>query len=230
MNVIKEVEKVKYLGEDGLKLFYYNDSNAKEYNAHMDVLNAIAEDYAQVSIFIINKEISSSENGKSGSSGTDGYTFELYENSQLLKSFVNCAVGTVTAFLRKHIASEGTNRKVGENSEDDEEEDEEDTVKKIENLLKSEKIILFMKGSKTFPQCRFSNAVVYILNSLKIKYSTYNILEDDDVRSQLKIYSNWPTYPQLYINGELIGGHDIIKSMYDSNELKGLIPQDCFEE
>ncbi|SBT01229.1 glutaredoxin-like protein, putative [Plasmodium malariae] len=226
MNFIKKEEQGKFVDEEGTKLFYINSNKAKEYESHMDVLHAIVEDYDRLKVYVINKEDCSGN-----VSGSDNkFQFELYEHKELLKSFVNCNIGTVTSFLRKYIGSRNANGQIKNNNDAEEESIEANTVKKIEYLLKSNKIILFMKGSKSFPQCKFSNAVVFILNSLKIKYNTYDILQDEHIRNQLKIYSNWPTYPQLYINSELIGGHDIIKSMYDSNELKGIIPQDCLEE
>ncbi|CAD2095379.1 glutaredoxin-like protein [Plasmodium vinckei] len=216
MNFITEAERENLEKSEGLKLFYTNSSQSKEYESHITVLKEIAEDYEEIKIYVIKID-----------SNNSSYGFEFYEDTKLLKGFTNCHIGAITSFLRKYMSSCSYGN--GEMENDDENE-EEKINKKIENLLKSNKIILFMKGSKTFPQCKFSNAVVFMLNSLKIKYNTYDILQDEDIRSQLKIYSNWPTYPQLYINTELIGGHDIIKSMYDTNELKEIIPSDCFEE
>lgn len=80
-----------------------------------------------------------------------------------------------------------------------------------------------MKGDKFIPKCGFSKQAIDILNELKVPYITFDILEDEDLRQTLKIYSNWPTYPQLYINGELVGGTDIIKEMYLTGELQDLI-------
>ena len=90
----------------------------------------------------------------------------------------------------------------------------------IEELLKSSKIVLFMKGNAQFPQCGFSANSVAILKSLGVPFKTFNILNDQDIRQGLKEYSNWPTYPQLYINGKLIGGNDIVTEMYQSGELQ----------
>lgn len=80
-----------------------------------------------------------------------------------------------------------------------------------------------MKGDKYLPKCGFSKQVVHILNSLELDYTTYDILEDPELRQALKLFSNWPTYPQLYINGEFIGGCDIVTEMYQEGELQGLI-------
>lgn len=94
---------------------------------------------------------------------------------------------------------------------------------KLEQLLTDNKIIIFMKGTKANPFCKFSRRVVDIMNSLQVEYETFNILDDEIMRIYLKAYSNWPTYPQLYFNGELIGGHDIIVELYDSGELTNLL-------
>lgn len=89
----------------------------------------------------------------------------------------------------------------------------------IEHLLKSSKVVLFMKGNSEMPQCGFSANSVAILKHLGVGFSTFNILNDQEVRQGLKEFSNWPTYPQLYVNGKLIGGNDILTEMYQSGEL-----------
>src|SRR5437763_13029753 len=96
-----------------------------------------------------------------------------------------------------------------------------ETRKKIEQLVASDSVVLFMKGSRSFPQCGFSASVVNILNTLIPKYTTVNVLSDADVRQGLKEYSDWPTIPQLYVKGELIGGSDIVRSMHEKGELAG---------
>lgn len=99
----------------------------------------------------------------------------------------------------------------------------EELQKRLEKLINSETIMLFMKGDKYIPQCGFSAQVVEILNSLEAPYTTYDILEDEEVRAGLKEYSDWPTYPQLYIQGELVGGCDIVIEMYKAGELQDLL-------
>jgi len=91
---------------------------------------------------------------------------------------------------------------------------------RIENLINSNKIAVFMKGSKLMPQCGFSNNVVQILNVMGVPYETYDVLEDPEVRQGIKEYSNWPTIPQVYLNGEFIGGCDIMIELYQNNELQ----------
>ena len=91
---------------------------------------------------------------------------------------------------------------------------------KIDKLVQDNKILLFMKGNKLMPQCGFSNNVVQVLNTLGVPYETVDVLEDDDIRQGIKEYSNWPTIPQLYLNGEFVGGSDIIVDLYNSGELQ----------
>ena len=79
----------------------------------------------------------------------------------------------------------------------------------VDKFVLSNKVVLFMKGNKLFPQCGFSNTVVQILNSLNVPYETVDILANEQMRSAMKIYSSWPTFPQLYIDGEFFGGCDI---------------------
>ncbi|NP_001352207.1 glutaredoxin 3 [Cicer arietinum] len=93
----------------------------------------------------------------------------------------------------------------------------------LDKVVTSNKIVLFMKGTKDFPQCGFSNTVVQILKSLNASFETINILENDLLRQGLKDYSNWPTFPQLYIDGEFFGGCDITVEAYKNGELQELV-------
>ncbi|RWR87228.1 Monothiol glutaredoxin-S14, chloroplastic [Cinnamomum micranthum f. kanehirae] len=93
----------------------------------------------------------------------------------------------------------------------------------LDKVVTSHKVVLFMKGTKDFPQCGFSNTVVQILKSLNVPFETLNILENELLRQGLKEYSNWPTFPQLYIDGEFFGGCDITIEAYKSGELQELL-------
>ncbi|MEN9217267.1 MAG: Grx4 family monothiol glutaredoxin [Gloeomargarita sp. HHBFW_bins_162] len=95
-----------------------------------------------------------------------------------------------------------------------------ETKARIESLIKENKIMVFMKGTKLMPQCGFSNNVVQILNAVGAVYETFDVLSDYEIRQGIKEYSNWPTIPQVYINGEFIGGSDIMIEMYQSGELQ----------
>jgi monothiol glutaredoxin len=96
----------------------------------------------------------------------------------------------------------------------------QDIQGQIQGLLSSSKVVLFMKGNTQMPQCGFSANSVAILKHLGVPFKTFNILNDPEIRQGLKEFSNWPTYPQLYVNGKLLGGNDIITEMYQSGELQ----------
>jgi monothiol glutaredoxin len=95
-----------------------------------------------------------------------------------------------------------------------------ETRKKIQDIVASDSVVLFMKGSRSFPQCGFSASVVNILNTLIPKYTTVNILADADIRTGMKEYSDWPTFPQLFVRGEFVGGADIVRQMHEAGELE----------
>lgn len=94
---------------------------------------------------------------------------------------------------------------------------------KIESLIGDNKVMLFMKGSKMFPMCGFSGAVIDVLKRHGTKFETFNVLSDDAIRSGIKAYAQWPTIPQLYVDGEFVGGCDIIREMDESGELATLL-------
>ena len=98
-----------------------------------------------------------------------------------------------------------------------------DVTQRIEDQLKSHEVLLYMKGTPDFPQCGFSGQVVAAMNAIGKPFAFVNIFEDQEIREGLKTYSNWPTFPQLYVKGELIGGSDIIVEMYNSGELKKIL-------
>ena len=101
----------------------------------------------------------------------------------------------------------------------------EETRKKIDDLIHKNKICLFMKGTPDIPQCGFSMAVSNVLKHLNIDFFGINVLEDQEIRDGIKVYSDWPTIPQLYIKGEFIGGCDIVKEMFESGELKKVLTE-----
>ena len=90
----------------------------------------------------------------------------------------------------------------------------------IDSAVKSNDVMLFMKGTPNFPQCGFSGQVVQILDYLGVEYGAMNVLEDDEIRNGIKTYSNWPTIPQLYVKGEFVGGCDIVREMFQAGELQ----------
>ena len=91
---------------------------------------------------------------------------------------------------------------------------------RIEKEIKSNKVVLFMKGTPVFPQCGFSSMVSQILNHIEVEFKGVDVLAEPSLREGIKTFSDWPTIPQLYVNGEFVGGCDIVKEMYESGELK----------
>ncbi len=96
-------------------------------------------------------------------------------------------------------------------------------IERIKDQLENNPVVLYMKGSPDFPQCGFSGQTVQILGACNAKYMYVNIFEDPELREALKDYSNWPTYPQLYIGGELVGGCDIVIDLHQKGELKKML-------
>jgi monothiol glutaredoxin len=95
----------------------------------------------------------------------------------------------------------------------------------IENEVKSNDVVLFMKGTPQFPMCGFSGQVVQILDHVGVSYKGLNVLDSDELRQGIKEFSNWPTIPQLYVKGEFVGGCDIVREMFQSQELQSLLSE-----
>jgi len=98
-----------------------------------------------------------------------------------------------------------------------------DTQERIKQQIASDKIVLYMKGSPQFPQCGFSAKASQLLNACGAKFASYDVLSDPDIRQGIKQYSNWPTIPQLYVNGEFVGGCDIMTELFQKGELQKLV-------
>jgi monothiol glutaredoxin len=98
-----------------------------------------------------------------------------------------------------------------------------DTNERIRQAIESNKILIYMKGTPSFPMCGFSAATVEVFNELGVPYETVDVLKDPEIREGIKRYSNWPTIPQVYINGRFIGGCDIVREMHANGELEPLV-------
>ena len=98
-----------------------------------------------------------------------------------------------------------------------------DAQNRIDQLVKGNDVVLFMKGTALFPQCGFSSRAVAILDRLGAKYETVDVLQDPEIRAGIKDYSDWPTIPQLYVKGEFVGGSDIMMEMYEAGELQQML-------
>ena len=100
-----------------------------------------------------------------------------------------------------------------------------DARTRIQEMIDTNKVLLFMKGNKMIPQCGFSSRVVAVLKSEGVPFETFNVLSDPEIREGIKAFSNWPTIPQLYVAGEFIGGCDIVTEMFQSGELETLLKE-----
>jgi monothiol glutaredoxin len=98
-----------------------------------------------------------------------------------------------------------------------------DATARIDEIVKSNDVVLFMKGTALFPQCGFSSRAVAILDHLGVGFETVDVLQDSEIRQAIKAYSDWPTIPQLYVKGEFVGGSDIMMEMYEAGELEQLL-------
>jgi monothiol glutaredoxin len=100
-----------------------------------------------------------------------------------------------------------------------------DATSRIDEIVKSNDVVLFMKGTALFPQCGFSSRAIAILDHLGVQFETVDVLQDPEIRHGIKAYSDWPTIPQLYVKGEFLGGSDIMMEMFEAGELQQLIDE-----
>jgi monothiol glutaredoxin len=100
-----------------------------------------------------------------------------------------------------------------------------DTNARIDEIVRSKDVVLFMKGTALFPQCGFSSRAVAILDHLGVQFDTVDVLQDPEIRQGIKAYSDWPTIPQLYVKGEFVGGSDIMMEMFEAGELQQLLDE-----
>ncbi|MGO9062279.1 MAG: Grx4 family monothiol glutaredoxin [Candidatus Binataceae bacterium] len=99
----------------------------------------------------------------------------------------------------------------------------QDTIERIQSAISNNKIMIFMKGTASFPQCGFSAATVQVFEQLGVAFETADVLSDPELRDAIKRYSNWPTIPQVFVGGKFVGGCDIVREMYENGELQSLV-------
>ncbi|XP_056644306.1 glutaredoxin-3 [Diorhabda carinulata] len=134
-------------------------------------------------------------------------TVILFKSGKAIEVINGADTAKITELVKKHNNASGDDKGVS-------------LEERLKALINKSKVMLFMKGDRDVPRCGFSKKMIEILNDTKVPYETFDILTDEEVRQGLKTYSEWPTYPQLYVNGELIGGLDIIKEMVESGDLE----------
>ena len=98
-----------------------------------------------------------------------------------------------------------------------------EVIERIQSAITGNRICIFMKGNRNFPMCGFSAATVQVFEELAVPYGTVDVLSDPELREEIKLYSNWPTIPQVYIDGKFIGGCDIVRELYETGELQELV-------
>ncbi|GAA5980786.1 hypothetical protein JCM11641_002651 [Rhodosporidiobolus odoratus] len=142
-----------------------------------------------------------------------------------LSSSTQQPVAAQTVYQPGQLAtgSTGAGGTVADGGDDEIEESEEELEKRCHEVMKQSDVVLFMKGDRETPRCGFSQKIVGILNSENIDYSTFDILSDEGVRQKLKELNEWPTFPQLIIKGEFVGGLDVVKEMQESGDLQEMI-------
>jgi len=132
--------------------------------------------------------------------------------------------GANVASLQEKVKS--LSNRQAQTGQETQEPEGEALKRRIKTLVSSSKVMLFMKGDKSTPRCGFSKQIIEIMNETGLPYETFDILQDEEIRQGLKVYSNWPTFPQLYVNGILIGGLDIIKDLKEGDELIDTLTSD----
>ncbi|NXP80601.1 GLRX3 protein, partial [Ramphastos sulfuratus] len=181
-----------------------------------EVMAALAKEHTQVSFVKLEAEAVPEVSEKYGITSVP--TFLFFKNSQKVDRLDGAHAPELTKKVQRHASSSSIS--VGSN-----ETAKEDLNVRLKKLINAAPCMLFMKGSPKEPRCGFSKQMVEILNKHGVSFSSFDIFSDEEVRQGLKTYSNWPTYPQLYVAGELIGGLDIVKELEASGELDTVLPK-----
>eukprot|EP00397_Hematodinium_sp_SG-2012_P061270 GEMP01080874.1.p1 GENE.GEMP01080874.1~~GEMP01080874.1.p1 ORF type:complete len:353 (+),score=66.33 GEMP01080874.1:31-1059(+) len=153
----------------------------------------------------------------------------LQPNGTVVDSVDGADPPKVFAMVTRHAATKFSVEEVSATPTQDA-PTQSDLDTRLKELINFSPVMVFMKGAKQNPFCKFSKVAVAILNEYNIDYATFDIFQDNEVREGLKKFSNWPTYPQLYVNGELLGGVDILKEMHEDGSLKDALPQKAVSE
>ncbi|XP_062436571.1 glutaredoxin-3 isoform X1 [Rhea pennata] len=183
-----------------------------------EVMAALAKEHVQVTFVKLEAEAVPEVSEKYGISSVP--TFLFFKNSQKVDRLDGAHAPELTKKIQRHASSSSISASSNDIAK-------EDLAVRLKKLINAAPCMLFMKGSPKEPRCGFSKQMVEILNKHDISFSSFDIFSDEEVRQGLKTYSNWPTYPQLYVAGELIGGLDIVKELEASGELDTVCPKAC---
>ncbi|NXN76140.1 GLRX3 protein, partial [Himantopus himantopus] len=181
-----------------------------------EVMAALAKEHTQVTFVKLEAEAVPEVSEKYGISSVP--TFLFFKNSQKVDRLDGAHAPELTKKVQRHASSSSVSAGSNDSAK-------EDLNVRLKKLINAAPCMLFMKGSPKEPRCGFSKQMVEILNKHGISFSSFDIFSDEEVRQGLKTYSNWPTYPQLYVAGELIGGLDIVKELEASGELDTVCPK-----
>ncbi|KAF1806946.1 thioredoxin-like protein [Mucor lusitanicus] len=141
-------------------------------------------------------------------------SFLIIKENQVLDSVEGAKAAELSNMVAKYSHAQGSNQHTVSNNE---------LEFRLRDLIQTDHVMVFMKGNPSKPRCGFSRQVVELLAELQVKYSSFDILTDDQVRQGLKTFSDWPTYPQIYVKGELVGGLDLLKEMIASGEFQDMV-------
>ncbi|NXA50996.1 GLRX3 protein, partial [Nothocercus julius] len=183
-----------------------------------EVMAALAKEHVQVTFVKLEAEAVPEVSEKYGINSVP--TFLFFKNSQKVDRLDGAHAPELTKKVQRHASRSSISTSSNDVAK-------EDIAVRLKKLINAAPCMLFMKGSPKEPRCGFSKQMVEILNKHGISFSSFDIFSDEEVRQGLKTYSNWPTYPQLYVAGELIGGLDIIKELEASGELDTVCPKAC---
>ncbi|NXI65532.1 GLRX3 protein, partial [Anseranas semipalmata] len=181
-----------------------------------EVMAALAKEHVQVTFVKLEAEAVPEVSEKYEISSVP--TFLFFKNSQKVDRLDGAHAPELTRKVQRHASSSSVSAGSNDSAK-------EDLTVRLKKLINAAPCMLFMKGSPKEPRCGFSKQMVEILNKHGISFSSFDIFSDEEVRQGLKTYSNWPTYPQLYVAGELIGGLDIVKELEASGELDTICPK-----
>ncbi|XP_062927867.1 glutaredoxin 3 [Mobula hypostoma] len=203
----KQFEEILEKAKKSLVVVHFWAPWAVQCTQMNEVLNELAKEYAHVVFIKLEAESVPEISEKYEISAVP--TFLFFKNCQKIDQLGGAHAPALTKKVQQHSETA-----------------KQDLNDQLRKLINSAPCMLFMKGSPQEPRCGFSKQIVGILNGHNIRFSTFDILSDEDVRQGLKVYSNWPTYPQLYVNGELVGGLDIVKEQAESGELDKICPKE----
>ncbi|XP_047344457.1 glutaredoxin-3 [Vespa velutina] len=211
-------EYVEFIKSKDLSVIHFFAPWAEQCKQINDVLEEMITltEYKKVKFAMIEAENLPEVSLKAGIAAVP--TVLLYRDEEIIDRIDGVNPALLIEKVKKHLTSQ-------DSTQTDIVSPKDTLEARLKKLINHAPCMLFMKGNREHPRCGFSRTMIALLDSHRTEYQTFDILQDNAVREGLKKFSNWPTYPQLYINGELIGGLDIVKEMSDSGDLDSMLPK-----